>query len=99
MEGRYKSLLLLPFIGLSVNANTAKQVYYSDKNITIYTDNTIVYTKSGDAPVFKPSSTWVEEDYFTQQAKYCEVDSIYGKKLNNSLVKNQNKIAIQAKTN
>jgi hypothetical protein len=39
-------------------------------------------------PVFKPSSTWVEEDYFTQQEKYCEVDSKYIDKLKKS-VKNK----------
>ena len=48
---------------------------YSDKNITIYTDNTITYTGKKTVPVFKPSSVWVEEDNFTQQEKYCEVDS------------------------
>jgi hypothetical protein len=36
-------------------------------------------------PVFKPSSAWVEEDYFTQQEKYCEVDSKYVDKLKKSL--------------
>jgi hypothetical protein len=38
---------------------------------------------------FKPSATWVEEDYFTQQEKYCEVDSNYAKKMEKSL-KNKN---------
>ncbi len=81
-------ILLMSFLALSANVLADKEIYYSDANITIYTDNTVVKTGENTAPVFKPSSTWVEEDYFTQQEKYCEVDSIYGKKLKQSLIKN-----------
>jgi len=44
----------------------------------------VVYA-DGSVPVFKPSSTWVEEDFFTQQEKYCEVDSKYVDKLKKGL--------------
>ncbi|MBW5290838.1 MAG: hypothetical protein Rsou_1149 [Candidatus Ruthia sp. Asou_11_S2] len=50
-----------------------------------YADNTI----APEYPYYPPSSTWVEEDYFTQQEKYCEVDSIYGKQLEYALDKQQ----------
>jgi hypothetical protein len=44
----------------------------------------VIYA-DGSAPVFKSSSTWVEEDFFTQQDKYCEVDSKYIDKLKKGL--------------
>jgi hypothetical protein len=47
-----------------------------------------VSTKTGRPLVFSESKTWVEEDYFTQQEKYCEVDSKYIDKLKKS-VKNK----------
>ncbi len=50
-----------------------------------YADNTI----APEYPYYPLSSTWVEEDYFTQQEKYCEVDSIYGKQLKQTLGKQQ----------
>ncbi len=73
--------------GVAISAYADKEILYSDKNITIYKDNTITYTGKKTAPVFKPSSTWVEEDYFTQQEKYCEVDSKYADKLKKSIKK------------
>ncbi|WP_428086196.1 hypothetical protein [Candidatus Thioglobus sp.] len=80
-------IVILLAVSTSIFAN--KDILYTDKNITIYTDNTIVQTGKTTAPVFKPSSTWVEEDFFTQQEKYCEVDSLYGKKLKQSLIKSR----------
>ncbi|SMN15468.1 hypothetical protein CRYPA_1522 [uncultured Candidatus Thioglobus sp.] len=77
------------FLALSVNVFADKEIFYMDDKVTIYTDNTVVQTGKKTAPVFKASSTWVEEDYFTQQEKYCEVDSIYSKKLKQSLLKNR----------
>ena len=77
------------FLAASANVFAEKGILYSDKNITIYTDNTITYTGKKTVPVFKPSNSWVEEDYFTQQEKYCEVDSIYANKLKQNLVKNR----------
>ena len=71
-------------LGMSLNAYADKEILFTDKNITIYADNTVVYA-DGSVPVFKPSSTWVEEDFFTQQQKYCEVDSKYVDKLKKGL--------------
>ena len=80
-----QKILIVVFIGASAGVYADKEILYSDKNITIYTDNTMTYTGKKTAPVFKPSSTWVEEDFFTQQDKYCEVDSKYIDKLKKSL--------------
>ncbi|SFV80786.1 hypothetical protein MNB_SUP05-6-770 [hydrothermal vent metagenome] len=81
MKRILKQIILLITLGISSSVVADKEILYSDKNITIYTDNTITYTGKKTVPVFKPSSTWVEEDYFTQQEKYCEVDSKYVGKL------------------
>ena len=67
-------MIFMVFFGVSIGVNAESAILFQDKTITIYTDNTVVYA-DGSVPVFKPSSTWVEEDYFTQQEKYCEVDS------------------------
>jgi len=81
----FKKNLLIVFLFISTNSFADKEIFYSDDKITIYTDNTIVQTGQNTAPVFKPSSTWIEEDYFTQQDKYCEVDSKYIDKLKKGL--------------
>ncbi|MDC9727100.1 MAG: hypothetical protein PSN35_04620 [Candidatus Thioglobus sp.] len=80
--GGFQKILLMVLITLSASASAEKEIFYSDKNITIYTDNTVVQTGKSTAPVFKPSSTWVEEDFFTQQEKYCEVDAIHKDRMN-----------------
>ena len=85
MKRILKQIILLIALGVSSSVIADKEILYSDKNITIYTDNTITYTGKKTVPVFKPSSTWVEEDYFTQQEKYCEVDSKYVGKLKKGL--------------
>lgn len=77
----FLKILLMTLFSLSINAMADKVVFYSDDKVTIYTDNTVVETGKNTTPVFKSSSTWVEEDYFTQQEKYCEVDSVYQDKL------------------
>ena len=82
-------IILMMFLAASANVFADKDILYSDKNITIYTDNTMTYTGKKTVPVFKPSNSWVEEDYFTQQEKYCEVDSIYSNKLKQNLVENR----------
>ncbi len=71
---------------LSASVSADKEIFYSDDKVTIYTDNTVVQTGKTTAPVFAASSTWVEEDYFTQQEKYCEVDSIHKDKLKDLLI-------------
>ena len=81
--------ILIIFLAVSANVFADKDILYSDKNITIYTDNTMTYTGKKTVPVFKPSNSWVEEDYFTQQEKYCEVDSIYSNKLKQNLVESR----------
>ncbi|RUM81829.1 MAG: hypothetical protein DSZ17_05285 [Candidatus Thioglobus sp.] len=85
MKRILKQIILLITLGISSSVVADKEILYSDKNITIYTDNTITYTGKKTVPVFKPSSTWVEEDYFTQLEKYCEVDSKYVGKLKKGL--------------
>lgn len=85
MKRILKQITLLITLGVSSSVVADKEILYSDKNITIYTDNTITYTGKKTVPVFKPSSAWVEEDYFTQQEKYCEVDSKHVDKLKKSL--------------
>jgi hypothetical protein len=79
-----QSVIFMVFFGVSIGVNAERAILFQDKTITIYTDNTVVYA-DGSVPVFKPSSTWVEEDYFTQQEKYCEVDSIHKDKLKDLL--------------
>ena len=81
--------ILIIFLAVSANVFADKDILYSDKNITIYTDNTMTYTGKKTVPIFKPSNSWVEEDFFTQQEKYCEVGAIYGNKLKQSLVENR----------
>ncbi|HIM58068.1 MAG TPA: hypothetical protein EYJ00_01935 [Gammaproteobacteria bacterium] len=84
---RVQTIFMVVLLGASTPIFANKDILYSDKNITIYTDNTMVQTGKTTAPVFKPSSTWVEEDFFTQQEKYCEVDSKYIDKLKKSIKK------------
>lgn len=79
-----QKIVFIILLSVSVNAYAEKPILFQDKNITIYADNAVVYA-DGSVPVFKPSSTWVEEDYFTQQDKYCEVDSIHKDKLKDLL--------------
>ncbi|EEZ79891.1 MAG: hypothetical protein HN828_02640 [Candidatus Thioglobus sp.] len=79
-----QNFILIILLGISINAYAEKSILFQDKTITIYTDNTVIYA-DGSAPVFKSSSTWVEEDFFTQQDKYCEVDSKYIDKLKKGL--------------
>ncbi|MDG2395578.1 hypothetical protein [Candidatus Thioglobus sp.] len=81
MSRVFTQIIAVVSLGLTINVYAEKEVFYTDGNITIYTDNTVVYTGKKEVPVFEPSSTWVEEDYFTQQEKYCEVDSVHKDKL------------------
>mgnify|MGYP001583757901 CR=1 FL=1 len=88
--GRLQNIILLIFLATSATALASKKVFYSDGNITIYADNTVIQTGTDTAPVFKSSSTWVEEDFFTQQEKYCEVDSTYVDRLKKSISNKSN---------
>ena len=70
-----KAVVIAAMLALTSSSVLAdKEIYYQDKNITIYTDNTVVRTGDAKPMVFSASKTWVEEDFFTQQAKYCESD-------------------------
>ena len=80
-----RQLIVVVLFGISVQVYADKEIYCADKSITIYTDNTFVYTGKNESQVFKPSETWVEEDCFIQQEKYYEVDSNYIDKLKKSL--------------
>ncbi len=84
MRGVYKQIIVSLLLIASASVVAEKSILFQDKTITIFTDNTVLYA-DGSVPVFKPSSTWVEEDYFTQQEKYCEVDSKYTDKIKNGL--------------
>ena len=75
MKRALKQIILPIILGVSSGVIADKEILQSDKNITIYTDNTITFTGKKTVPVFKPSCTWVERGCFTQQEKYCEVDS------------------------
>ena len=57
---------------LTLLYNTAfATVLYEDKNILV-TKEGVFSKRTGDPIEFTPSPSWVEEDFFTQQAKYCE---------------------------
>lgn len=81
MSRVFTQTIAIVSLGLVINVYAEKKVFYTDGDITIYADNTVVYTGKKEAPVFAPSTTWIEEDYFTQQEKYCEVDSVHKDKL------------------
>jgi hypothetical protein len=81
MKKIFKVQLLGIFMSLSMSAASASSdIYYTDKNITIYSDGKIVFTGKDYGPTFSPAKNWVEEDFFTQQEKYCERDSIFVEK-------------------
>jgi hypothetical protein len=65
MKRTLKQIILFIILGISSSVIADKEILYSDKNITIYTDNTITFTGKKTVPVFKPSCTWVERGCFT----------------------------------
>ncbi len=87
MRRDFTQLTAFALLAVSMSVSAQKATIYSDQSITIYADNTVVSTKTGRPLVFSESKTWVEEDYFTQQEKYCEVDSIHKDKFNKFLKK------------
>ena len=56
MKKTLKQIILFIILGISSSVIADKEILYSDKNITIYTDNTITYTGKKTVPVFKLSS-------------------------------------------
>ncbi len=75
MKRDIKQIMVLALLVVSVNVGAQKAPIYSDQSIIIYADNTVVSAKTGKPLVFSESKKWVEEDYFTQQEKYCEVSA------------------------
>ena len=88
-----KAVVIAAMLALTSSSVLAdKEIYYQDKNITIYSDNTVVRTGDTKPMVFSASKTWVEEDFFTQQAKYCEVDGVKMKKALSQLMQSKTTI-------
>jgi hypothetical protein len=70
MKKIFKVQLLGIFISLSMSAASASSdIYYTDKNITIYSDGKIVFTGKDYGPTFSPAKNWVEEDFFYSTRK------------------------------
>jgi hypothetical protein len=84
---KIQKTVFIILVSVAINIYANKAILFQNNTITIYTDNTVVYA-DGSEVVFEPSSTWVEEDFFTQQEKYCEVNSVNGAKLKQILIKN-----------
>jgi hypothetical protein len=84
---KIQKTVFIILVSVAINIYANKAILFQNNAIIIYTDNTVVYA-DGSKVVFEPSSTWVEEDFFTQQEKYCEVDFINNKKLKQTLIKN-----------
>jgi len=50
------------------------QILYQDRNL-IVTDKGVYSTRTKKLIIFQEDPNWEEEDFFTQQEKYCEKDS------------------------
>jgi len=50
------------------------EILYQDRNI-IVTDKGVYSTRTKKLIIFQESPNWEEEDFFTQQEKYCEKES------------------------
>jgi len=50
------------------------EILYQDRNI-IVTDKGVYSTRTKKLIIFQEAPNWEEEDFFTQQEKYCEKDS------------------------
>ena len=66
--GNIKEKIAILFFATTVNA----EVLYQDNNITV-TDEGVFSTRTGKPIEFRQAPDWEEEDFFTQQSKYCEV--------------------------
>ena len=62
------------FVGFESGSfdNLLTKIYWQGKNLTILINGIIIDNKTGDILSFPESTTWEEEDFFTQQSKYCE---------------------------
>lgn len=59
---------------VAIDTSYGSEVLYQDKNI-IVTDKGVYSTRTKKLITFQESPNWEEEDFFTQQEKYCEKDS------------------------
>ena len=50
------------------------EILYQDRNI-IVTDKGVYSTRTKKLIIFQEAPNWEEEDFFTQQEKYCEKES------------------------
>ena len=54
-----------------VSANNSSRIIYQDSAIIITAEG-VFSKRTGKQVEFKESINWKEEDFFTQQEKYCE---------------------------
>jgi len=50
------------------------EILYQDRNL-IVTDKGVYSTRTKKLIIFQEDPNWEEEDFFTQQEKYCEKES------------------------
>jgi len=67
-------MIFLPFFSFAYG-----QIYYSDKNITIYNNGKILYTGKNYGPSFSIAKDFTEwdESFFIAQDKYCVEDKVF----------------------
>lgn len=76
-------LFFLILIAIPTNATVIEaftddwdsKVLYQDGNI-IVTNNGVYSVRTKKLIIFREDPNWEEEDFFTQQEKYCEKESI-----------------------
>jgi len=76
-------LFFLILIAIPTNATVitafddsyGNEILYQDRNI-IVTDKGVYSTRTKKLIIFREDPNWEEEDFFTQQEKYCEKESI-----------------------
>ena len=68
-------LLTMLMFATIVSANNSPRIIYQDSAIIITTDG-VFSKRTGKQVEFKESINWKEEDFFTQQEKYCEKETL-----------------------
>ena len=58
-----------------VSANNSPRIIYQDSAIIITVEG-VFSKRTGKQVEFKESINWKEEDFFTQQEKYCEQETL-----------------------
>jgi len=59
---------------ITIGEELEKNILYQDSTIVV-TKNGVYSKRTGNKIIFTPADDWVEEDFFTQQQKYCEQNS------------------------